>query len=189
MLIIVRFVGPTKKVQTKFGDTWILVLRQSVHVVTKLPLSCAVQGHVLLTLQQLKLFLSPFCVTSLALLFTQRKHLGIRFCRILCIWYIILQFGVQGFVYNDTAILDSALKCSIYIDTAGGNSMFGGSVCIDTAAGNSGSWRSLQMFYPLPTSLICAIPISSLIFSPRILLTHWGRGFKLFKCTFPGFKL
>ena len=50
------------------------------------------------------------------------------------------------------------------------------SVHIDTAVGNSGSWRSLQMFYPLPTSLICAIPISSLIFSPRIelmILIHW----------------
>ena len=41
------------------------------------------------------------------------------------------------------------------------------SVHIDTAAGNSGPWLSLQMFYPLPTSPICAIPIFSLVFSPR----------------------
>jgi hypothetical protein len=45
-------------------------------------------------------------------------------------------FGVQGLVYNDTTILDSAFKGSVYIDKAVGNWVFGGSVCID-----NGSWE------------------------------------------------
>jgi hypothetical protein len=73
----------------------------------------------------------------------------------------------RGSVYAVTVLGNSNLKGSIYVDIAVLGFGVRDSLHIDTAVGNSGSWRSVQMFYPL---LICAIPIFLLIFSSRIQL-------------------
>jgi len=110
MLFIVRLVRHTQKVWTKFGDSWIL--RQLVHVVTKLPLSCKFSrscSHNIATIKTV-----PFailCHVPGAFVYT-KEHLGIRPYRILCIlvqhlgircsgvclfWYSNSGFRVQGF--------------------------------------------------------------------------------------------
>ena len=74
-----------------------------------------------------------------------------------------MEFGVQGFVYFDTAVLDSAFEGSVYIDTAVGNSVFRGFVCIDTAVGNlalKGSFYAYRASWKSVISdSVCAVTV------------------------------